>query len=117
MSMLRPRSLQLQLALRLGLLFFVATALAVGALLVQTYGITSSMSEQNLIVRANELARAVSEGGEGAPVFTLPARLATSYDAPAEVAIFAIRDAAGNVIAASGAPIRALAATWPVAHD
>ena len=37
MRMFRPHSLQLQLALRLCLLFLAATALAVGALLYQTY--------------------------------------------------------------------------------
>lgn len=117
MSRLRPRSLQLQLALRLGVLFVIATTLAIAALLVQTYTVADSMSEQNLLERAKALGQAVGEGAEGTPVLTLPPELAVSYAAPRETEMFAVRDSAGDVIAASNAAIRALAATWSTADD
>jgi signal transduction histidine kinase len=116
-SVPRLRSLQFQLALRLGALFLAATTLAVGALLLRTYGVAGSMSEQNLLERADDLARAVGEGAGGAPVVALPARLAAAYAGPREIEVFAVRDPAGKVIASSGAAIRALTATWPVAGD
>lgn len=50
MSLLRPRSLQLRLALRLSLLFVAATALAVGALLYQTYRRADSLGSLSVAV-------------------------------------------------------------------
>jgi signal transduction histidine kinase len=117
MSIFHPRSLELQLALRLGVLFLAATALAAGALLVRTYFVVDSMGGQNLLERAKELGESLGQGTEGAPVLTLPAWLATSYAAPREREMFAIRDSEGHVIAASSAAIRMLTATWPAADD
>lgn len=117
MSATRPHSLQLQLALRLGVLFLLATMLAVGALLLQTYIVADSMNEQSLIERAKELAEAVDEGRQGDPVFKLAPRVAVPAAAGREAEVFAIRDSAGNVIAASGAAIKALTATWSAADD
>lgn len=117
MSILRSRSLQLQLALRLGVLFLAATALAAGTLLIRTYLVAESMNEQNLIARARELGGAVGQGAEGGAILTLPPALAASYAAPRQTELFAVRDSGGNVIGASGAEIRTLTASWPAADD
>jgi len=117
MTMLRPRSLQLQLALRLGLLFLAATALAVGALLYETYEVGDEIAEQSLVERAHDLARAVASNGESDPVIDFPPALAAFYESPAQLFVFAIRDAGGRVIAASGADIGVLTASRPLAGD
>lgn len=117
MSGRRGHSLQLQLTLRLGVLFLAATTLAVVALLVQTYRVADSMSQQDLIERAKALGGAVDEAAEGAPVITLPPELASVYTEAGEREAYAVRDAAGKVIAASGTAIRNIVATWPVADD
>ena len=48
-SLLRPRSLQLHLAIRLAALFLAATAAAVAALVYETYETGDSLSDQDLI--------------------------------------------------------------------
>jgi len=113
-SLLHPRSLERQLILRLAALFLGATALAVVALFYQTYTVAESLSEQNLIERAQALARAVDDGAAGSTL-ALPSELAAAYQAPLGTSLFAVRDRNGDVIAASDAAIRAFAAAQPPA--
>jgi len=117
MSVLAPRSLQLRLALRLGLLFLAATALTLAALLYQTYRAADSLGERNLIERAHDLARLIRRDDGGDPMIDLPPELAAAYGAPSGPSAFAIRDAGGRVIAASGDEIAALAARRSPAND
>ncbi|MEQ3629594.1 MAG: ATP-binding protein [Hyphomonas sp.] len=117
MIALRLRSLQLQLTLRLGLLFLAATALAVGALLYQTYRTAESLSEENLIERAQILARFVFERPDGDYDLDLPAEIAAFYAAPAESSLFAIRDRHGEVIAASSPAFAAHVKARPSSED
>jgi signal transduction histidine kinase len=107
---LRRASLQIQLTVRLGLLFLVATALAVAALALEGYRTASSLGEQNLMQSARELARSIRRDGEGVPVLALPSALSALYGSPTHVALYAIRDAGGEVIAASDAELRHYAA-------
>lgn len=117
MKALRPHSLQLQLALRLGLLFVAATAITVGALLYQTYRTAETLNEQNLIERAQDLARFVRPDGDNGPMIDLPPALAASYASSGAASVFAIRNSHGEVIAASGDDIRAVAARRPTPDD
>jgi len=113
--LIRPRSLELQLILRVGALFLGATALAVVALLYQTYSVAESLSEQNLLEQARVLARAVNEAGDGGSGLALPRELVAAYEAPSGTWLFAVRDDDGDVIAASDAAIQAFAAAQPPA--
>jgi hypothetical protein len=87
-SLLRPRSLQLHLALRLAALFLAATAAAVAALVYQTYTTADSLSDQDLSQRARDLARSITVSAAGVPALELPAELAAAYRSPTESAVF-----------------------------
>lgn len=114
---MRPRSLQAQLALRLGVLFFVATALAVAALLYQTYRRADSLDEENLLDRAHQLARYVTRDGQGEAVLDLPDEVRATYRSPVAAAVYAVRTAGGQIIGASSAQVRAFAAKRAPARD
>ena len=108
MSAVRIQSLQFQLMLRLGLLFLVATGIAVGALLYETSQVADELGEENLIKRAEDLARFIDKGPSGDYVFTPPADMAAFYAAPDQTSVFVIRDRRGEAIAASGSEIETL---------
>ena len=112
MSLLRPRSLQLQLALRLALLYLAVTALAVVALVYQAYATADRLSDRELARRADELAAAVAGGVRGVLELRLPPTLDELYHTPAEARIFAIRDQSGHLVA-SHPDVGDLVAKWP----
>jgi two-component system, OmpR family, sensor histidine kinase TctE len=115
MRLLPPReSLQAGLAWRLALLFAVATAAAVGLLLFQAFSSADALNDRELNVRAEELARHVSRGADGAPRLDLPPDLAAAYGSPAEIHLFAVRDAGGRLVAASHPHVGELMASKPV---
>jgi signal transduction histidine kinase len=116
MTRLRFQSLQVRLAARLAVLYVVATAIAAGVLIYQAYDTASSLSERELSLRAEDLARAVSRDGSGQAQLVLPARLASAYAASTDD-IFAIRDAAGRLLGASPAEFGEQASRWPLAKD
>jgi two-component system, OmpR family, sensor histidine kinase TctE len=116
-SLLRPRSLQLHLALRLAALFLVATAVAVAALVYETYETADSLSDQDLTQRARDLARSITASAAGLPALEPPPELAAAYSAPSETAVYVVRDAEGRVIAASHPEFQKLVSTWPLAGD
>ncbi len=116
-SLLRPRSLQAYLALRLAALFLAATAVAAAALVYQTYTTANSLSDQDLTQRAHDLARSVTTSATGLPALELPPEPAAAYRSPSETAVFVVRDAEGRVIAASHPEFRSLVSTWPLAGD
>jgi len=108
MTAVRTQSLQFQLALRLGLLFLAATGIAVGALLYETSQIADELGEENLIERAEALARFIDKGPNGDYVFHLPADMAAFYTASAQTSVFVIRDRRGKAIATSSSEIETL---------
>src|SRR5215472_14945255 len=81
------RSLEGSLAVRLGLLYLIATAIAVGALVYQAYDIAASLNDRDLNLRASDLARyVVPEVGRG-PRLDLPANLAAAQLGEGERAV------------------------------
>src|SRR5262249_3511441 len=116
MTRLRFHSLQVRLAVRLAILYVVATAIAVGVLIYQAYDTASSVSEGELGLRAEDLARAVSRDAAGQAQLTLPTRLASAYAESTED-IFAVRDAAGRLLGALPPEFGEQVSRWPLAKD
>jgi signal transduction histidine kinase len=116
-SLLRPRSLQLHLAVRLAVLFLAATAVAVAVLVYETYETADSLSNQDLSQRARDLARSITASAGTLPVLELPPEVAAAYSSPSETAVYVVRDAAGRVIAASHPEFQKLVSTWPLAGN
>src|SRR5262249_57659341 len=76
----RLRSLEGNLALRLGLLYLLAMAFAVGALLYQAYDTAGTLNDRDLNLRATDLARYVVLGPDQEPRLELPPKLAAAYE-------------------------------------
>ena len=110
MRILHPRSLQLRLATRLGVLFLVATVLAAATFFYLSYRTADSLSTRDLFRLADELAESVEEDGSLEPVSQLAARGLLE-----EHTVFAIRDGDGRVITASDDEIGRIAASRPPA--
>src|SRR6516165_8904621 len=110
---MRVRSLQLRLAVRLGLVYVVAIAMAVSFFINQAYNAAGSLSERQLGLRAADLARYVFLDSAGTPRLDLPPELAAAYAAASDADIFAIRAADGRVIAASPTKFAEQVAGWP----
>jgi len=112
----RLGSLQVRLALRLAALYAAATLVAAAVLIYQAYDTASSLSDRELSLRAEDLARAVSRDGAGAPQLNLPPKLTAAYAASADD-IFAVRDASGRLLAASSPEFGDQVSKWPPATD
>ena len=110
-------SLQLRLAARLAALYVGATAVAAAVLIYQAYDTAASLNDRELSQRADDLARAVTRDGAGAAQLLLPQKLASAYGASAGDDIFAVRDRAGRVLAASPPEFGERVARWPAATD
>jgi signal transduction histidine kinase len=113
---MRFESLQVRLAARLALLYVVATAVAAAVLIYQAYDTAASLNDRELSLRAEDLARAVSRDDAGLPQLKLPAKLASGYASSSDD-IFAVRDAAGRILAASPPEFGAQVLKWPLAKD
>ena len=113
---MRFRSLQVRLAVRLAVLYVAATATAAGFLIYQAYDTAASLHDRELSLRAEDLARAVSRDQTGLPQLKLPAKLASGY-ATSSDDIFAVRDAAGRILAASPPEFGDQVIKWPLAKD
>src|SRR5215813_2360787 len=100
---MRLQSLQLRLAVRLGLVYFIAIAVAISFFINQAYNTAWSLSERQLGPRAGALARYVFLAASGTPRFDLPPELAAAYAAAWDADLFAIRASDGRVIAATSA--------------
>ena len=116
MSGLSLASLQVRLAVRLAALYVAATAIAAAVLIYQTYDTAASLNDRELSQRADDLARAVTRDGAGAAQLALPPKLASAYAASGDD-IFAVRDRAGRVLAASPPEFGDRVARWPPATD
>jgi signal transduction histidine kinase len=110
-------SLQFRLAARLAALYVGATAIAAAVLIYQAYGTAASLNDRELSQRADDLARAVIRDPSGAAQLPLPQKLASAYAASDGDDIFAVRDRAGRVLAASPPEFGAQVARWPAATD
>ena len=107
------RSLQTRLVLRLAVLF-VAGAVALAAFLVwRAYDTANSLSERELSLRADDLARYVTADGR----LVLPKSLQEAYADPATGNIFAIRQANGRIVAASPAAFGQMVQRWATTGD
>jgi len=109
----RPRSLQVRLALRVATLYILATVAVIAVLMTRAYDTARSLSDQELLLRARDLASHLSMGAEGLPRLDLPPNLAATYDTAAGGDIFAVRDANGRLIAAVPPRFGELVAGWP----
>ena len=116
MTPLLFQSLQVRLAVRLAILYVVATGIAAAVLIYQAYDTASSLNERELSLRAEDLARAVSRDGAGQAQLTLPVKLASAYAASIDD-IFAVRDAGGRLLGASPAEFAEQVSRWPLAND
>jgi signal transduction histidine kinase len=110
---LAAQSLQTRLVLRLAVLF-VAGAVALAAFLVwRAYDTADSLSERELSLRADDLARYVTADGR----LVLPKSLQEAYADPATDNIFAIRQANGRIVAASPAAFGQMVERWTATGD
>jgi signal transduction histidine kinase len=107
--------LQLRLAVRVMALYVVATVIVIGILMFRAYDAARSLSDQELVMRAADLAKYVLVAPNGTARLDLPARLAASYDSPSATDIFAICDDAGRIVAASPLRFGELVSSWPPA--
>jgi signal transduction histidine kinase len=110
------RSLEGHLALRLGLLYLLAMAFAVGALLYQAYDTAGTINDRDLNLRATDLARYVVLGPDRAPRLELPPKLAAAYETGSSD-LYALRTQEGRVIAASPRSFGEVVSGWPAPSD
>jgi signal transduction histidine kinase len=114
---MRVRSLQLRLAVRLGLVYVVAIAMAISFFIYQAYNAAGSLSERQLGLRAADLARYIFLDSSGTPRLDLPPELAAAYAAASDADIFAIRASDGRVIAASPDKFAEQVVGWPAVTE
>jgi signal transduction histidine kinase len=113
----RIKSLQLRLTVELGLLFFVASCLAVGGLIYSASLTAGSLADRELGLRAEDLARYIALDENRKPRLELPTPLTQAYSAAAQQSLFAILDKDGHLVEASTPEIGALIARWPQADS
>ncbi|MBO0738651.1 MAG: sensor histidine kinase N-terminal domain-containing protein [Alphaproteobacteria bacterium] len=113
----RVRSLQLRLTLELTALFLAASCLAVGGLIYSASRTAGSLTDRELQLRAEDLARYVSLDAIGTPRLELPADLRHAYDTAGQRSMFAIRGKDGRLVEASTTELGAVAGRWPPADS
>jgi signal transduction histidine kinase len=107
------QSLQVRLALRVAALYIAAAVVVIVVLMSRAYDTARSLGDQELLLRANDLARYVTAGDDGLTHLEMPANLSAMYQPPFSRDIFAIRDANGRMIAAAPPRFGELVAGWP----
>jgi len=113
----RIKSLQLRLTVELAALFVVASCLAVGGLIYSASLTAGSLTDRELELRAEDLARYVLLDENQKPRLNLPVPLQQAYSAAAQQSVFAIRDQDGWLVEASTPEIGAMAARRPPADS
>jgi signal transduction histidine kinase len=113
----RARSLQLRLALRLALLYVVATAAMVGVLVFRAYDTAETLNDRELSRRAEDLGRSVSIDARGNLRVELPSTLAAAYAGRTETDIYAIRTPDRRILAASPTDLGERVVNWPAPTD
>jgi signal transduction histidine kinase len=114
MRLIGFRSLQVRLAVRLALLYFIATATAVAVLLFEAYNTAENLNDRDLNLRAADLARYVSAETADAIRLELPPRLAAAYRSGSTTDMFAVRLSSGRAISAYPPDFGAIVAKWPI---
>src|SRR5262245_1306742 len=112
----RLSSLQMRLAVRLAVLYVVATAVAIAALVYEAYDTAGTLNNRDLHLRAADLARYVQTDGNAEPHLDLPEKLAKAYET-ATSDIFAVRSKEGRVVASVPSAFGEVANTWPIPTD
>jgi signal transduction histidine kinase len=107
------RSLQTRLVLRLATLFIAGAAVLAGFLAWRAYDTANSLSDRELSLRAEDLARYVTADGH----LVLPTALQDAYADPASGDVFAIRRADGRMVAASPPAFGQMAQRWAATGD
>jgi signal transduction histidine kinase len=110
-------SLQSRLALRLLLLFAIATVVVLGIILVKAWTVADEMNQLELDRRATDLAHHVVGLPDGEAKLELPPALASIYDSPAQAYVYAIRTRGGQLIAAVPRELGELVGNWPPGGD
>lgn len=113
----RFQSLQWRLAVRLAAVFVIATAVTVSILVYQAYDTAASLTERQLGLRAQDLARSIAVDASGSPRLDLPSKLAAEYATAADADVFAIRALNGRIVAASPPSFGERVAAWSAAKD
>jgi two-component system, OmpR family, sensor histidine kinase TctE len=113
----RIKSLQLRLTVQLGALFLIASSLAVGGLIYSASLTAGSVTDRELELRAEDLARYILLDENQKPRLDLPVTLQQAYSAAAQRSVFAIRDKDGRLVEASTPEIGAVVARWPPADS
>jgi two-component system, OmpR family, sensor histidine kinase TctE len=109
----RIKSLQLRLTIELAALFLVASCLAVGGLIYSASLTAGSLTDRELGLCAEDLARHVLVDEAGKPRLELSPDLRDAYDAAAQQSVFAIRDKEGRLVEASTPELAAMVVRWP----
>jgi signal transduction histidine kinase len=109
------RSLQLQLALSLAMVYLAATAVVVAVLLYQAYSTADALSKEDLNRRSRHLASFVTADGSGGTRIDLPDWLDALYRSGAY--LYAVTRPAGTLIAASSPDAGELVSRLPVPQD
>ena len=117
MTALRPRSLQLRLAVQLAALFLLGSAAIVGVLVWRAYDTAGTLADRELSLRAADLAKYVAPGPDGTPRLALPPALREAYGAAPDADIFAVRAGDGRLIAAMPEAFGSLVGRWPATTD
>lgn len=115
MSLLRARSLQLQLAMSLAAVYVAATAIGVAALLYQAYSTADALSKEDLNRKAKHLAAITVPDALGRPRVDLPDWLDALYRSGAF--LYAVNRPEGPVIAQSNPEAGDLVARLPVPRE
>ncbi len=106
-----PSSLQGELALRLTIVFFLATVIGVGLLLWQGSDAADNFGLEMLRYRTSEIAKYLTRGPDGDAELRLPKELARLYRDQEGTNLYAIRTPSGKIIA-SGKSIGSEVSHW-----
>lgn len=117
MTALRPRSLQLRLAVQLAALFLLGSAAIVGVLVWRAYDTAGTLADRELSLRAADLAKYAAAAPDGTPRLALPAALREAYGAAPDADIFAIRAGDGRLVAALPEAFGSVVERWPATTD
>jgi signal transduction histidine kinase len=115
MAMIRLRSLQAQLAVRLAAVLLAASALGVGAIVYEGMNAADTLGNEQLVQRAVEIARCVVVDASGKLQLQLTPSLQQIYHSPAGANLYAIRAGDGRLIATSDPELTAVSAQFSTA--
>src|SRR5262249_12217659 len=85
------QSLQVRLALRVAALYIAAAVVVIVVLMSRAYDTARSLGDQELLLRANDLPRYVTGGGNRLPRLEVPAEPNAKYQLPFGPASLALR--------------------------